>query len=129
MKTVEMTFFSLSLISLTYQFQLNFPLSFTIKVQSNWGWSFFLSSPLEEELPCQEESKTRRKKHYESSSVTCGPLMVLHSQVCSLLQGLFLYFILRSQRSRKRLELLFCAAPLPGTVNSGSFLPADPSSP
>lgn len=124
-----MTLLRLRLVSLTCQFKLSFPLSFTIKVQSSWGWSFSLFSPLEEELPCQKESKARREKHHEESSpVTCGPLTVLHSQVFSLLQGLFLYFILRSQRSRKHLESLLCAAPLPGTVNLGSYLPADPSS-
>lgn len=60
----------------------------------------FLASTVEEELQCQEKSKTQREKHQEESgTVTCdsgAPLAVLHFQFCSLLQGFFLYFTLRS---------------------------------
>jgi len=105
MKTVGMAFLSLRVFGLTYQFKLSFPLSLATKLQGSWGWSFSLALPFEAELRCQEESKTWREKHHkESSSVTYGPLTVPHSQFCSLLQGLFLYFMLGRQRSRRCLE-------------------------
>lgn len=104
MKTLGMAFLSLGLFGLTCQFKLSFPLSSATKVQGSWGWSFSVAPPVEAELWYQEESKTWEEKHHEeSSSVTCSPLIVPHSQFCFLLQGLFLYFILRSQRGRKRL--------------------------
>lgn len=100
MKSMGMAFLSLRLFGLTCQFKLSFPLSLATKLQGSWGWSFSLASPFEAELRCQEGSKTwREKRQEESGSVThdvSGPLIVPHSQFCALLQGLFLYFTLRS---------------------------------